>query len=249
MVSDAIARFQRLDGFDVRFLTGTDEHGLKMQQTAISEGLTPIALADRNSARFREMMKALNVSFDDYIRTTEPRHKRACQALWSAIEKNGDIYLDKYAGWYSVRQEAYFDEGETTLGDDGVRREPLDLRSNGRRRRPISSASRRIRTSCSISTRAYRISCCRVSGSTKSRASSKAACRTCQYRGRLSIGASSAWRALACHVRLDGRADELHNGGRLSRRTERSFRRYWPANLHVIGKDISAFMRSTGRRS
>ncbi|MBR1266104.1 methionine--tRNA ligase [Bradyrhizobium sp. AUGA SZCCT0222] len=125
MVTDAIARFQRLDGFDVRFLTGTDEHGLKMQQTAVAEGLTPLALADRNSARFRDMMTALNISYDDYIRTTEPRHRRACQALWSAIEKNGDIYLDKYAGWYSVRQEAYFDEAETTVGDDGIRREPL----------------------------------------------------------------------------------------------------------------------------
>ena len=125
MVTDAIARFQRLDGFDVRFLTGTDEHGLKMQQTAVAEGLTPLALADRNSARFREMMTALNISYDDYIRTTEPRHERACQALWRAIEKNGDIYLGKYAGWYSVRQEAYFDEAETTVGDDGIRREPL----------------------------------------------------------------------------------------------------------------------------
>jgi methionyl-tRNA synthetase len=125
MVTDAIARFRRLDGYDVRFLTGTDEHGLKMQQTAIAEGLTPLALADRNSARFRDMMAALNISYDDYIRTTEPRHERACQALWLALEKNGDIYLDKYAGWYSVRQEAYFDEGETILGDDGVRREPL----------------------------------------------------------------------------------------------------------------------------
>ncbi len=125
MVTDAMARFQRLDGFDVRFLTGTDEHGLKMQQTAVAEGLTPLALADRNSARFREMMTALNISYDDYIRTTEPRHERACQALWRAIEKNGDIYLGKYAGWYSVRQEAYFDEAETTVGSDGIRREPL----------------------------------------------------------------------------------------------------------------------------
>ncbi len=125
MVTDAIARFQRLDGFDVRFLTGTDEHGLKMQQTAVAEGLTPLALADRNSARFRDMMTALNISYDDYIRTTEPRPARACQALWRAIEKNGDIYLDKYAGWYSVRQEAYFDEAETIVGPDGIRREQL----------------------------------------------------------------------------------------------------------------------------
>jgi methionyl-tRNA synthetase len=125
MVTDAIARFQRLDGFDVLFLTGTDEHGLKMKQAAIAEGLTPQALADRNSARFRDMMTALNISYNDYIRTTEPRHKRASQALWRAIKKSGDIYLDKYAGWYSVRQEAYFDESETLVGDDGIRREPL----------------------------------------------------------------------------------------------------------------------------
>ena len=125
MASDAIARFRRLDGYDVRFMTGTDEHGLKMQQTAIAEGLTPLELADRNSARFREMMGVLDISYDDYIRTTEPRHERSCQALWEAIEKNGNIYLDKYAGWYSVRQEAYFAEDETTVGPDGVRREPL----------------------------------------------------------------------------------------------------------------------------
>jgi methionyl-tRNA synthetase len=125
MVTDAIARFQRLDGFDVLFLTGTDEHGLKMQQTAVAEGLTTLALADRNSARFRDMMGALNISYDDYIRTTEPRHERACQALWRAIEQNGDIYLDKYTGWYSVRQEAYFEESETTVDAEGIRREPL----------------------------------------------------------------------------------------------------------------------------
>jgi methionyl-tRNA synthetase len=125
LASDAIARFKRLDGFDVKFLTGTDEHGLKMQQTAVKEGLTPQALADRNSGRFRDMMTALNISYDDFIRTTEPRHERACVALWKAIEARGDIYLDKYAGWYSVRQEAYFDEAETTVGEDGVRREPL----------------------------------------------------------------------------------------------------------------------------
>ncbi len=125
MASDAIARFRRLDGFDVRFMTGTDEHGLKMQQAAAAEGLAPIELADRNSARFREMMATLNISYDDYIRTTEPRHERSCQALWRAIEESRDIYLDKYEGWYSVRQEAYFAEDETVVGADGVRREPL----------------------------------------------------------------------------------------------------------------------------
>ena len=125
IATDALARFQRLDGKRVFFLTGTDEHGLKMQQTAEQEGLSPIELADRNSAIFRAMVEALGTSNDQFIRTTEARHKRACQAIWQAMAKNGDIYLNRYSGWYSVRQEAYFDEKETVVGDDGVRREPL----------------------------------------------------------------------------------------------------------------------------
>ena len=125
IATDALARFQRLDGKDVFFLTGTDEHGLKMQQTAEKEGITPLALADRNSAIFRSMTEVLGGSNDDYIRTTEPRHYASCQAIWKAMAANGDIYLDRYSGWYSVRQEAYFEESETTLGEDGVRREPL----------------------------------------------------------------------------------------------------------------------------
>jgi methionyl-tRNA synthetase len=125
IVTDAIARFERLDGRDVFHLTGTDEHGLKMKQTAIKDGITPIQLADKNSAQFRDLMVALGTAHDDFIRTTEPRHYETCQELWRRMEAAGDIYLNKYAGWYSVRQEAYFDAGETTLGDDGVRREPL----------------------------------------------------------------------------------------------------------------------------
>ncbi len=125
IASDVIARFERLDGKDVYFLTGTDEHGLKMQQTAIAQGLTPRALADRNSEQFRRLAATLNLSNDDFIRTTEERHYRACQELWRRMDAAGDIYLDRYSGWYSVRQEAYFDEGETKVGEDGVRREPL----------------------------------------------------------------------------------------------------------------------------
>ena len=87
--------------------------------------MTPKELADRNSAIFRTMVEAVGGSNDDFIRTTEPRHYKACQAIWETMAANGDIYLDRYSGWYSVRQEAYFDEKETTVGDDGVRREPL----------------------------------------------------------------------------------------------------------------------------
>jgi methionyl-tRNA synthetase len=125
VASDVIARFHRLDGRDVLFLTGTDEHGQKMQQTAEKEGVTPLELATRNSGLFRQLWDTLNISYDDYIRTTEERHYEACQAIWQKMVDAGDIYLDTYSGWYSVRQEGFFDEKETTLGDDGVRREPL----------------------------------------------------------------------------------------------------------------------------
>ncbi len=124
IASDAIARFMRLDGKDVFFLTGTDEHGQKMLQTAVKEGMSARALADRNAAVFREMATALNSSNDDFIRTTEERHKIACQAIWKRMVDSGDIYKDSYAGWYSVRDEAYFAEDETVLGGDGVRRGP-----------------------------------------------------------------------------------------------------------------------------
>jgi len=124
IATDAIARFERLDGKDVYFLTGTDEHGLKMKQTAAKEGLTPRELADRNAKRFREMAGLLGLSNDDFIRTTEPRHYRACEEIWRRMEKAGDIFLKNYAGWYSVRDEAFYNESETTVGDDHVRRGP-----------------------------------------------------------------------------------------------------------------------------
>lgn len=124
IATDVLARFARLDGKDVFFLTGTDEHGLKMVQTAQNEGLTPAALATRNAGRFKEMDERLNVSFDRFIRTTEEQHHRSTQEIWRRMEANGDIYLDSYSGWYSVRDEAYYAEEETRLNDDGVRLGP-----------------------------------------------------------------------------------------------------------------------------
>jgi len=124
IATDALARFQRLDGKDVFFLTGTDEHGQKMIQTAQGEGLTPHALATRNAARFMEMDERLNVSFDRFIRTSEEQHHRASQAIWQRMVDNGDIYMDAYAGWYSVRDEAYYAADETVVGEDNVRRGP-----------------------------------------------------------------------------------------------------------------------------
>src|SRR5436853_4346716 len=124
IATDAIARFQRLDGYDVFFLTGTDEHGIKMVQTAAKEGITPRELVERNVARFRAMDDRLNCSYDAFIRTTEPRHHASSQAIWQAMQRNGDIYLSKYAGWYSVRDEAYYDESETRLDQNDTRLGP-----------------------------------------------------------------------------------------------------------------------------
>ncbi|EJK81818.1 methionine--tRNA ligase [Rhizobium sp. AP16] len=124
IATDAMARFQRLDGRDVFFLTGTDEHGQKMQQTARAEGLSPQELADRNSAEFQAMGKLLNSSNDDYIRTTEERHHETSRNIWNLMADAGDIYKDSYAGWYSVRDEAYYQENETELRADGVRYGP-----------------------------------------------------------------------------------------------------------------------------
>ena len=124
IATDALARFQRLDGKDVFFLTGTDEHGQKMIQTAEAEKLPTLEVATRNALRFKEMDQRLNVSFDRFIRTTEEQHHRSSQAIWQRMADNGDIYLDSYAGWYSVRDEAYYAEDEIVVGDDDVRRGP-----------------------------------------------------------------------------------------------------------------------------
>lgn len=124
IATDAMARFHRLDGKDVYFLTGTDEHGQKMLQTARKEGIDAKELADRNTAEFLRMADALNASNDDFIRTSEERHHASSREIWRRMEKAGDIYRDAYAGWYSVRDEAYYQESETELRADGIRYGP-----------------------------------------------------------------------------------------------------------------------------
>jgi methionyl-tRNA synthetase len=115
IATDAIARFKRLDGFDVRFLTGTDEHGLKMVETAAAEGIPTAELARRNSDVFQRLQQKLNISFDRFIRTTDADHHEASKDIWRRMEAAGDIYLDTYSGWYSVRDERFFVESETAV--------------------------------------------------------------------------------------------------------------------------------------
>jgi len=124
IAADVIARYHRLAGRPVRFQTGTDEHGLKMARKAAEQGLAPRQLADEMSSYFREMCDRLNVSYDRFIRTSEPDHHRASQALWQAMAENGDLYLDRYEGWYSVRDEAFYDEAELVPGEGGEKLSP-----------------------------------------------------------------------------------------------------------------------------
>ncbi|MBX3495688.1 MAG: methionine--tRNA ligase [Parvibaculum sp.] len=124
LACDVLARFKRLDGFDVKFLTGTDEHGQKVEKAAALAGVTPQQFTDRVSKNFFDLRETMNFSTDDFIRTTEPRHAAACQALWKRMEEKGHIYLGSYAGWYAVRDEAFYDEDELTAGPNGKKIAP-----------------------------------------------------------------------------------------------------------------------------
>ena len=120
IIADFFARFKRIDGFDVHFLTGTDEHGLKIQRAAENKNVKPLDFCNQISQTFRDLSKTLNLSNTDFIRTTEERHKKTVQYLWSELEKNDDIYLSKYSGWYSVSDEAYYNEDEI-IDKDGLK--------------------------------------------------------------------------------------------------------------------------------
>ena len=124
IAADAIARFHRMQGRDVRLVTGTDEHGLKMAQTARAAGQDTLEFATEMSNHFREMCARLNVQYDAFCRTTEERHKEASIALWKAMQASDDLYLDRYEGWYSVRDEAYYDEKELIAGEGGEKLSP-----------------------------------------------------------------------------------------------------------------------------
>src|SRR6476469_2956783 len=124
IAADPIARFQRSRGRDVKLVTGTDEHGLKMIQTARAEGRDTLEFADEMSQYFRDMCERLNISYDDFVRTSEPRHHEASIAIWKAMEAAGDLYLDRYEGWYSVRDEAFYEESELEAGEGGEKVSP-----------------------------------------------------------------------------------------------------------------------------
>jgi len=112
IIADIFARFKRLEGYNVLFLTGTDEHGLKIQREAEKNKKDPKIFCDELSEKFKDLTKILDLSNDDFIRTTEKRHYKSVEEIWNRLVKSGDIYLDKYSGWYSVSDEAYYDKDE-----------------------------------------------------------------------------------------------------------------------------------------
>ena len=117
IISDVFARFKKIDGYNVHFLTGTDEHGLKIQRASEENKMKPLEFCNKISKTFKNLSKILNLSNTDFIRTTEDRHKKAVQHLWKELEKSGDIYLSKYSGWYSVSDEAFYNEDEIETKD------------------------------------------------------------------------------------------------------------------------------------
>ena len=246
IATDAIARFMRLDGHDVHFLTGVDVHGIKMLQTANREGITPGELVERNVPPFKALSEAFNCSNDDYIRTNEQRHRIASQAIWERMEANGDIYLSKYSGWYSVRDEAYYDEDETTVDPKGQRLGPqgtpvewveeesyffklsayqdrlLDLYARvpdfvlpKERLNEVASFVKRGLRDLSISRTTFDWG---IPVPTKPGTNSKH----------------------IMYVWVDALTNYITALGFPDTNTEK-FRRFWPADLHVIGKDIVRF--------
>jgi methionyl-tRNA synthetase len=243
IATDAIARFMRLDGYDVYFLTGTDEHGQKMLQTAAREGLTARQLRDRNVPCFEAMVERLECSNDDFIHTTEERHHRASQAIWERMEKNGDIYLDKYAGWYSVRDEAYYAEDETHLNEHKVRLStktgtPVDWVEEESYFFKLSAYQQKL---LDLYTRdpnyvlpKERLN--EVASFVKGGLQDLSISRTTFNWGIRVPGNDKH----IMYVWVDALTNYITAAGFPDDNSEK-FKRYWPADLHVIGKDIVRF--------
>ncbi|GHD08268.1 methionine--tRNA ligase [Zhihengliuella salsuginis] len=243
IATDAMARFKRLDGFDVFFLTGTDEHGQKMLQTAQKQGISPRELAQRNSDSFQQMNDELGISYDRFIRTTDPDHIDAAQEIWRRMEANGDVYLDKYAGWYSVRDEAYYSEEDTELREDGVRyATETDT--------PVTwteEESYFFRLSAYQDKLLEHYRNAPDFGAPRSRFN-----EVIRFVERGLEDLSISRTTFDWGVPVPGNADHVMyvwvdaltnylTGTGFPDTTSASFKKYWPADVHVIGKDISRF--------
>jgi methionyl-tRNA synthetase len=242
IATDAIARFQRLSGRDVFFLTGTDEHGLKMAQAARERGVTPAELADKMSAIFKSMDEKLEISFDRFIRTTEPGHHAASQAIWQAMAERGDIYLGRYEGWYSVRDEAYYDESELIVADTGEKLSPQSTAVEWTVEESwffrLSAYQDRLLAFYADNPGFIRPEARRneVLRFVEGGLSDLSISRTSFDWGVKVPGSENH----VMYVWLDALTNYLTGVGYPDTQSE-IYKRYWPANLHVIGKDVVRF--------
>lgn len=246
ILTDVLARFKRLDGFDVMFLTGTDEHGEKVAQTAEKEGMAPKDFANQNASIFQEMTEKLSISNDDFIRTTEERHYKSSQAIWKKLNDNGDIYLGNYEGWYSVREEGYFTEDELNVGEDGQKYTPLGTEVKWVEEPSyffkLSAYTDRLIDYYSANSDAVQpasrmneiMSFLKQDGGLKDLSISR-------HKSRLKWGIPVPDdEDHVMYVWLDALTNYITALGYPDENAEK-FKKYWPANYHVIGKDITRF--------
>ncbi|NVJ99086.1 MAG: methionine--tRNA ligase [Alphaproteobacteria bacterium] len=242
LACDMLARFKRLDGYDVMFLTGTDEHGQKIERSAEKAGVDPQAFCDKVSSRFKELASAMNFSNDQFIRTTEDRHKKAVQHLWKVLEEKGYIYEDSYSGWYSVRDEAFYAEKELTEGEGGEKLAPTGA--------PVEWVEE---PSYFFKLSAFEDKLLELYDTQEDFVMPKS--RLNEVRSfvkggleDLSISRSSfKWgvpvpgqEGHVMYVWIDALANYLTAVGYPDERAE-AYKTYWPANVHMVGKDILRF--------
>ncbi|MBU6498770.1 MAG: methionine--tRNA ligase [Rhodospirillales bacterium] len=238
---DVLARWKRLDGFDVFFLTGTDEHGQKVEKAAADAAVPPQEFTDRISTTFRDMGRRLGIASDDFIRTTEARHKRACAELWRRLEAAGHIYLGSYDGWYAVRDEAFYDEGELVTAADGrklaptgapvewVREPSYFFRLSAMQERLLAHYEANPDFIGPASRRNEVISF--VRGGLRDLSVSRTS-----FRWGIPVPGDEAH---VMYVWLDALANYITAAGFPDENAAKW--RYWPADLHVVGKDILRF--------
>ena len=242
IATDAIARFQRLSGRDVFFLTGTDEHGLKMAQAAREKGVDAPQLANEMSAIFREMDERLHISFDRFIRTTEPAHHRASPAIWQAMAERGDLYLGRYEGWYSVRDEAYYDEKELVAADGGEKLSPQGTPVEWTVEESwffrLSAYQERLLAHYAAHPDFIRPEARRneVLRFVEGGLSDLSVSRTSFDWGVTVPGSEDH----VMYVWLDALTNYLTGVGYPETESD-TYKRYWPADLHVVGKDVVRF--------
>ena len=242
IVADFFARFKRIDGFQVHFLTGTDEHGLKIQRAAEKEGMDTLKFCDTISQTFKDLSKTLNLTNTDFIRTTEKRHLKSVQYLWNELEKNDDIYLSKYSGWYSVSDEAFYNEDE--IEENNGKKIAISSKSSvewvdeesyffrlSRWEKPLLNFYEENPQFISPESRKNEVISFVKSGLKDLSVSRKS------FSWGIKVPSNKDH---VIYVWLDALTNYL-SALNYPKETEKLYKDFWPANVHIIGKDILRF--------